>query len=74
MLDIREQTAAALVDVAVPADVRLPAAWTVCAVLPPHARAVLDMTSVGMRKIAQHLGFSGSYAAARDLFQLIRHT
>jgi hypothetical protein len=36
-----EQAAAALVEAAVPAEVRLPAAWPVCAVLLPHARAVL---------------------------------
>ena len=49
----------------------LPAAWPVCAVLLPHARAVLDLTSDGMWQIAQYLGDSGSYPAARDLFQLI---
>ena len=43
-----EQAAAALVEVAVPADPQLPAAWPVCAVLLPHARAVLDLTSGGM--------------------------
>ena len=48
-----EQAAAALVEAAVPADTRLPAAWPVCAVLLPHARAVLDLTSGGMRRIAQ---------------------
>ena len=47
-----EQAAAALVEAAVPADAKLPAAWPVCAVLLPHARAVLDLTSGGMRQIA----------------------
>ena len=42
-----------------------------CAVLLPHARAVLDPTSSGIWQIAQYLGFSGSYLAARDLSQLI---
>ena len=65
------QAAAALVEAAVPADPRLPAAWPVCAVLLPHARAVLDLTSSGIWRIAQYLGWSGSYPAARDLFQLI---
>ena len=66
-----EQAAAALVEAAIPADTELPAAWPVCAVLLPHARAVLDLTSDGMWRIAHYLGYSGSYPAARDLFQLI---
>jgi hypothetical protein len=40
-------------------------------VLLPHALAVLDLTSRGIRRIARYLGFSGSYPAARDLSQLI---
>ena len=66
-----EQAAAALVEAAVPADPRLPAAWPMCAVLLPHARAVLDLTSDGIGQIATYLGWSGSYPAARDLCQLI---
>jgi Tetratricopeptide repeat len=66
-----EQAAAALVEAAVPADTRLPVTWSVCAVLLPHARAVLDLTSGGIWRIADYLGYSGSYLAARDLFQLI---
>jgi hypothetical protein len=66
-----EQAAGALVDAAVPANARLPAAWPVYAVLLPHARAVLDLTSDGMSRIASYLGYGGSYPAARDLFQLI---
>jgi len=66
-----EQAAAALVETAVPADPQLPAAWPVCAVLLPHVRAVLDLTSSGMDRIARYLGFSGSYPAARDMFGLI---
>ena len=65
------QAAAALIEAAVPADTDLPSAWPVCAVLLPHVRAVLDLTSGGMSRIACYLGFSGSYPAARDLFQLI---
>jgi hypothetical protein len=66
-----EQAAAALVEAAVPANGPLPADWPVCAVLLPHARAVLDLTSDGMWQIARYLGFSGSHPAARDLFGLI---
>ena len=65
------QAAAALIEAAVPANPDSPAAWPVCAVLLPHARAVLDLTSSGIRQIAQYLGWSGSYPAARDLLQLI---
>ena len=66
-----EQAAAALVEQAVPADPWLSATWPVCAMLLPHARAVLDLTSGGMWRIAQYLGHSGSYPAARNLFGLI---
>jgi hypothetical protein len=65
------QAAAALVEAAVPGDAELPAAWPVCALLLPHALAVLELTSGGMRQIAGYLGESGSYLAARDLSQLI---
>jgi hypothetical protein len=66
-----EQAAAALVEAAVPANPALPAAWPTCRVLLPHTRAVLDLASSGMWRIAQYLGESGSYLSARDLFQLI---
>ncbi len=66
-----QQAAAALVEAAIPAEPWLPAAWPACAALLPHARAVLGLTSGGMLLIALYLGHSGSYAAARDLFQLI---
>jgi hypothetical protein len=66
-----KQAAAILVELAVPADPELPAVWRACAVLLPHARAVLDLTSGGMSKIARYLGVSGSYPAARDLFRQI---
>ncbi len=48
-----QQAAAALVEAAVPADPQLPAAWPACTVLLPHARAVLDLTSGGLWRIAQ---------------------
>ena len=47
--------AAALVEAAVPADPQVPAARPVCAVLLPHARAVLSPTSDGMQRIARCL-------------------
>ena len=66
-----EQAAAALVEAAVPADPELPANWPVYALLLPHARAVLDLTSGGMWRLADYLGQSGSYLAGRDLWLLI---
>jgi Tetratricopeptide repeat len=65
------QAAAALIEAAIPADTQLPVNWPVYAVLLPHARAVLDLTSGGMTRIAEYLGHSGSYLTGRDLFQLI---
>jgi hypothetical protein len=66
-----QQAAATLVEAAVPAQPQAPSAWPACAVLLPHAQAVLDLTSSGMWRIAWYLGHSGSYPAARDLFRLI---
>ncbi len=71
LADQWHQAAAALIEAAIPADPELPEAWPVYAVLLPHARAVLDLTSGGMRRIAAYLGQSGSYLAARDLWHLI---
>ncbi len=65
------QATAALVEAAIPGDTQPPKAWPVCALLLPHARAVLDLTASGMSRVALYLGRSGSYPAARDLFQLI---
>jgi hypothetical protein len=68
------QAAATLVEAAIPADTELPVAWPMCAALLPHARAVLDPTSDGLWRIANYLGHSGNYQAARDQFQLITDT
>jgi hypothetical protein len=69
--ELWEKGAASLVEAGVPDQPRLPAAWPASAALLPHARAVLHPASDGMSRIARSLGFSGSYTAARDLFQLI---
>jgi hypothetical protein len=61
------QAAAALVEAALPEDPTQPGTWPVYALLLPHAQATLVADSVGMRRIASYLGFSGSHPAARDL-------
>ena len=63
--DAWRQAAAAVVEAAVPARPELPAAWPVCAVLLPHARAVLGLTSGGMHRIADYLAHSGSGSRRR---------
>ena len=65
------QAAAALIGAAIPADPQLPQTWPACAALLPHVQAALGLTSDGMWRIARYLGESGSYPAARDLFQQI---
>ena len=65
------RAAAALVEAAIPDDPKLPGTWPAFAALLPHAQAALDLTSSGMWRIAEYLGNSGNYPAARDLFQLI---
>jgi Domain of unknown function (DUF4062)/Tetratricopeptide repeat len=65
------QAAAALIEAAIPGDPAQPGIWPVYAALLPHAQAVLEPTSGGMFRIANYLGHSGSYPAARDLFEVI---
>ena len=61
------QAAAALIEAAIPADTNPPQTWPVCAALLAHARVALADDSDGVARIANYLGESGSYAAARDL-------
>jgi hypothetical protein len=63
--------AAALIEAAIPADTEPPATWAVCAALLPHAQAALPDDSDGVARIANYLGRSGSYAAARDLLRRV---
>jgi hypothetical protein len=65
------QAAAAVIEAAIPEDPELPGTWTDFAVLLPHAQATLPVTSAGLGRVASYLGYSGSYAAARDLQQAI---
>jgi len=62
-----QQAAAALIEDAIPDDTKLPATWPTCAALLPHAYAALADHSGGTARIADYLGSSGSYAAARNL-------
>jgi tetratricopeptide (TPR) repeat protein len=61
------QAATALIEDAIPGDTAQPGSWLACAALLPHAQATLTEASDGMARIADYLGSSGSYAAARDL-------
>jgi tetratricopeptide repeat protein len=61
--------AAAAIEAAIPADPQPPQMWPACAALLPHARVALAAGSAGMMRIADYLGHSGSYTAARDLYQ-----
>jgi len=61
------QATAVLIEAALPAEPWMSGAWPVCAMLLPHARAALPDDSDGIARLANYLGSSGSYAAARDL-------
>jgi hypothetical protein len=63
--------AATVIEAALPADRRSPETWGAFASLLPHAHAALTDDSAGMWTIASYLGNSGSYAAARDLYQRV---
>jgi len=62
-----QQAAAAVIEDAIPHDTELPQTWQACAALLPHAQTALADHSNGTARIADYLGDSGGYAAARDL-------
>jgi len=62
-----QQAAAVLIEDAIPGDTELPETWQACAALLPHAQTALADHSSGTARIADYLGDSGGYAAARDL-------
>ena len=66
-----QKAAAALIEDAIPGDTYPSKTWPVCATLLPHAQVALADDSGGMARIANYLGSSGSYAAARDLQQRV---
>jgi hypothetical protein len=59
------RTAAALVEAAVPPDTSVREAWPVCQLLLPHAQAAANLLGKPMWRLADFLGSSGDYAAAR---------
>ena len=61
------QAASAVIEAAIPDDPAQPETWPEYALLLPHARLALPAGSAGMSLVAEYLGHSGSYAAARDL-------
>ena len=62
-----QQATAAVIEDAIPGDTHPPETWPIFAALLPHVQAALANGSAGMARIADYLGWSGSYAAARDL-------
>ena len=66
-----QQAAAALIEDAIPGDAAPPGTWPVYAALLPHAQAALADNSDGMARMADYVGRSGSYTAARDLHRRV---
>jgi hypothetical protein len=62
---------AALIEAALPTGPEDPETWALFASLLPHAQAALADNSDGMWRVASYLGSSGSYVAARDLYQRV---
>ena len=62
---------AVTIESALPVNSKLPSNWPAFAALLPHAQAVLAPHAVGLTRIADYLGRSGSYLAARDLYQRV---
>ena len=67
--DMWQQATAAVIAAALPGDPRQPDTWPVYAALLPHAQTALAPDSGQMADIASYLGRSGSYTAARELWQ-----
>ena len=67
LADEWHQAAVTLVEAAVPAEVSNPQTWPKCSQLLPHALQVLPAGSDGLSRIANYLGETGSYSAARNL-------
>jgi hypothetical protein len=61
------QAASAVIEAAIPDDGGEVDAWPEFAALLPHAQAALGADSAGLGRIADYLGYSGNYLAAREL-------
>ena len=60
------QATAAMIDASIPDNPDRPDTWPVFTALLPHARTALTADSDGVGQIANYLGYSGSYVAARE--------
>jgi hypothetical protein len=60
-----------LIENAIPDDCILPRTWPVCAALLPLAEAILADESAGLARLADYVGWSGSFAAAQELQQRV---
>jgi Tetratricopeptide repeat len=65
------QAAVTVLEAAIPGDPRDPSSWPVFRMLLPHAQAALTADAYGMARAALYLGYSGSFAAARDLCRTV---
>ena len=63
--------AGVLIEAALPPESRQPVTWPICSALLPHAQAALPAYAIGLSVVADYLGYSGNYAAARALHQQI---
>jgi hypothetical protein len=61
------QATAAVIGAAIPGDTQQPENWPVCAALLPHAQAALADDTSAMARLANYLGWIGSYSAALDI-------
>jgi hypothetical protein len=65
------QAAAAVIQAAIPQHPQQPANWPVFDAILPQAEVALPADSVGMVRIAEYLGASGNYAAARNVWSTV---
>lgn len=59
------------IEAALPSNPRLPENWPVFAALLPHIQAAAEPHAASMAHVADYLGRSGSYLAARNLYQKV---